>query len=78
MENDSAESEQVPLFYPPSPRWSDNAKLLVVAMVFVLALFGVYLVRNILAIAALAGLIAFLIAPLIRVSVRRLKVPRGV
>jgi predicted PurR-regulated permease PerM len=77
MENESGELDQEPLFYPPSRRWSDNAKLLVVAMMFVLALFGIYLIRNILAIAALAGLIAFLIAPLIRFSVRRLKVPRG-
>lgn len=77
MENDSVESEQEPLFYPPSPLWGDNTKLLVVSMLFVLALLGVYLIRNVLAIAALAGLIAFLIAPLIRVSVHRLKVPRG-
>ncbi|RLE14675.1 MAG: hypothetical protein DRJ28_05320 [Actinobacteria bacterium] len=77
MENESVESEQVPSFYPPSPRWGDNTKLLVVAMLFVLALLGIYLIRNVLAIAAFAGLIAFLIAPLIRLSVHRLKVPRG-
>jgi len=46
-------------------------------MLFVLALLGIYLIRNVLAIAAFAGLIAFLIAPLIRLSVHRLKVPRG-
>ncbi len=63
--------------YPPSPSWSDNAKLLVIGMVFVLAIFGVYLVRNVIAVAALAGLIAFLVAPLIRLAVTYLKLPRG-
>ncbi|MCL1598011.1 MAG: hypothetical protein M3094_02415, partial [Actinomycetia bacterium] len=56
--------EKVAASYPQSPPWSDNAKLLVVGMAFVLALIGVYLIRNVLAVAALAGLIAFLIAPL--------------
>jgi len=46
-------------------------------MAFVLALLGLYLIRNVIAIAALAGLIAFLIAPLMRIAVRYLKIPRG-
>jgi len=77
MENESAETAPKQEFYPPSPVWGENAKLLVVGMMFVLVLLGVYLVRNVIAIASLAGLIAFLIAPLIRLSVNRLKVPRG-
>ncbi len=64
--------------YPESPPWSDNAKLLVIAMAFVLAVIGIYLIRNVIAVAALAGLIAFLIAPLVRLGVTRLKLPRWV
>ncbi len=64
-------------FYPPSPPWGENAKLLVVAMSFLLVLVGVYLIRNVLAIAALAGLIAFLVAPLVRFAHQRLRIPRG-
>ncbi|MCZ7534330.1 MAG: AI-2E family transporter [Acidimicrobiia bacterium] len=66
-----------PDYYPPSPAWGENAKLLVVAMCFFLAVVGVYLIRNVLAIAALAALIAFLVAPLIRLAHRRLHIPRG-
>ncbi len=64
--------------YPPSSPWSPRAKLVVIAMAFVLALVGLYLVRNVLAVAALAALIAFLVAPLIRLSTKYLKVPRGI
>lgn len=64
-------------FYPPSPPWSDNAKLLVLGMAFVLAIIGVYLIRNVLAIVALAALVAFLVAPLIRLSEKHLHIPRG-
>lgn len=74
----AAEAVAVTPTYPPSPPWGENAKLLVVGMMFVLVIFGVYLVRNVLAIAAFAGLIAFLIAPLIRIAVRRLRMPRGI
>ena len=63
--------------FPPSPPWSDNAKLLAVGMAFVLAIIGIYLIRNVLAIVALAALIAFLVAPLIRLGVRYLHLPRG-
>jgi predicted PurR-regulated permease PerM len=64
--------------YPPSPPWAPNTKLMVIAMAFVLGIVGLYLVRNVLAVAALAALIAFLVAPLIRLSVKHLKVPRGI
>ncbi len=66
-----------PASYPPSPHWSADAKLLVVGMLFILSLLGLYLVRNVLAIAALASLIAFLVAPLIRIAHRRFHVPKG-
>jgi predicted PurR-regulated permease PerM len=61
--------------YPPSPPWSERAKLLVVAMGFMLALIGLYLIRGAIPIAALAGLIAFLVAPLIRLAHRRMHFP---
>jgi len=69
--------ERAAASYPESPPWSDKSKLLVIAMAFVLVVIGVYLIRNVIAIAALAGLIAFLIAPLIRLGVKHLRLPRG-
>ena len=63
--------------YPPSPVWGDKAKLLVIGMAFVLALLALYLVRGAISIAALAALIAFLVAPLIRFAHRRLRMPKG-
>lgn len=62
--------------YPPSPPWGERAKLLVVGMLFVMALLGLYLIRGAIAIAALAALIAFLVAPLIRFAHRRLHLPK--
>ena len=64
--------------YPPSPKWAPNTKLMVISMAFVLSIVGMYLVRNVIAVAALAALIAFLVAPLIRFSSRRLRIPRGI
>ncbi len=78
VEPENGEGALPQRFYPPSPPWSDNAKLLVVGVAFVLAILGVYLIRNVLAIAALAGLIAFLVAPLIRLGVKYLHIPRGI
>ena len=67
-----------PSAYPPSPPWSNNAKLLTIGIGFVLALIGVYVARNVISIAALAALIAFLVAPLIRIANQRLHIPRGI
>ncbi len=75
---DAAEGDSGTRFYPLSPHWGENAKLLVVALGFLLAIVGVYLVRNVLAVAALAGLIAFLVAPIIRLGHDRFHIPRGV
>jgi predicted PurR-regulated permease PerM len=71
------EVDVVKRFYPPSPPWGENAKLLVVGMAFVLAIIGFYLIRSVLAIVALAALIAFLVAPLIRLGEKHLRIPRG-
>lgn len=65
-------------FYPLSPNWGENAKLVVIAIAFLLAVIGVYLVRNVLAIAAFAALIAFLVAPLIRLAHEKLRIPRAI
>ena len=69
--------EPAPSPYPPSPPWGGRAKALVIAMLFVLGLIGLYLVRGALSVAALAALIAFLVAPLIRFAHRRLRLPKG-
>lgn len=61
---------------PPSPRWSSPTKhTMAVAMVLV-GLVLLYISRNVIALAALAGLIAFLVAPVIRILHERLHVPR--
>ena len=52
--------------YPPSQNWAPNTNLMVISMAFVLSIIAVFLVRNVIGIAALAALIAFLVAPLIR------------
>ena len=74
---DQGVDDQQPQFYPPSPPWGVNAKLAVIVMGFLLAVIGVYLIRNVLAVAALSGLIAFLVAPLVRFGHRKLHIPRG-
>lgn len=78
MSDDESQPEPAQEYYPPSARWGENTKLLVVAMSFVLVLIGIYLARNVIPVAALAGLIAFLVAPIIRISTTRLKLPRGI
>lgn len=77
MDSTEATETNEPSFYPPSPPWGSNAKLMVIGMAFMLSIVGVYLIRNVLAIAALAALIAFLVAPLIRLGVKHLHIPRG-
>lgn len=47
-------------------------------MAFVLVLIGIYMARNVIAMGAFAGLVAFLIAPLVRIAVTRLRLPRGI
>ncbi len=61
-----------------SPPWSNAAKLTVIAGIGLTMVLIGYMVRSVFATAALAGFVAFLIAPLIRSIHVRLKVPRGV
>ncbi|MCL1593461.1 MAG: AI-2E family transporter [Actinomycetia bacterium] len=70
-------TEEIVASYPPSPSWGENAKLLTVGMAFMLSILGIYLIRNVIAVAALAALVAFLVAPLIRLASTHLRLPRG-
>lgn len=60
-----------------SPRWSPSTKNIMAVALVIASLGMLYLSRNVLALVALAGLIAFLVAPIIRVLHERLKVPRA-
>lgn len=62
---------------PPSPPWSGGAKRVFGVAFVIAALVVLYLSRNVLSLAALAGLIAFLISPIIRFMHHRLHVPRA-
>ncbi len=69
--DDSTTSESL------SPTWSAKTKYIMAVALTIAALCVLYLSRNVLAVAALAGLIAFLVAPLIRFLHVRLRLPRG-
>lgn len=62
---------------PHSPTWSAPTKRTMAIGLVIVAAGVVYLARNVLALAALAGLIAFLVAPMIRFLHLRLRFPRG-
>jgi predicted PurR-regulated permease PerM len=74
----AAPAEAAPDLAPPrsSPRWQPSTKQLAGIGLGVAALWGLYLARNALALVALSGLIAFLVAPLIRVLQRRARFPK--
>lgn len=61
---------------PPAGKWSPQTKNIVAVCFSIAVLLVLYISRNVLAVAALAGLIAFLVAPAIRFLHFRLKVPR--
>lgn len=61
----------------PSPLWAGSTKVVVAVGLVLAGLTGIYLARNALSLVALAGLIAFLVAPLIRLLHRRFKFPRA-
>lgn len=59
-----------------SPRWDPSSKLVAGVGLVVAGVIGLYLARNVLTLVALAGLLAFLVAPLIRVLQRRARFPK--
>ncbi len=61
---------------PPSPNWSPQTKNILAIALTAAALLVLYISRNVIALAALAGLIAFLVAPAIRFMHVRLRLPR--
>ena len=65
-------------FYPPSPKWGNEAKLLVIGIAFLSLIILIYAIRDVLAVVALAGLVAFLVAPMIRLGERHMHIPRSI
>jgi predicted PurR-regulated permease PerM len=59
-----------------SPRWDPTTKVVAAVALSVAALGAFYLARNALSLVALSGLIAFLVAPLIRLLTSRLGMPK--
>jgi len=76
-ENVGSPAESIdPRLAPPSPPWSPQTKIAVaVALVFVAA-FAIWLSRDALSILAVAGIVAFLVAPMVRFLHQRLHWPR--
>jgi predicted PurR-regulated permease PerM len=65
-----------PVTAPRSPRWHSSTKIVGGVALGVAALGGLYLARNALTLVAMAGLLAFLVAPLIRVLQRHARFPK--
>ena len=61
-----------------SPRWDSSTKIVAGVAIAAATLAGFYLARNALSLVALSGLIAFLVAPLIRFLTRRARFPKVV
>jgi len=60
----------------PSPPWSSQTKIAVAVGLVVFAAFAFWLSRDALPILAMAGIVAFLVAPMVRFLHRRLHFPR--
>ncbi len=58
------------------PRWEPHTKIVAGVSLGLALLVGLYLARNALTLVAMAGLVAFLVAPVIGLLHRRLRVPR--
>ena len=67
---------QEPATGAESPEWSPHTKNIMAVALSIAALLVLYLSRNVLALAALAGLVAFLVAPVIRILHEKLHFPR--
>jgi predicted PurR-regulated permease PerM len=62
--------------HTPSPRWQPASKLVAGAAFTLTVLIALYLARNALTLVAMSGLLAFLVAPLIRLLQRRARFPK--
>jgi len=67
-----------PRTLPPAPPWSPPTKLAVGAGLAVFALIVLWLAKDALPILAVAGIVAFLVAPMVRFLHRRLRLPRWI
>ena len=65
-----------PRLLPPSPPWSAPTKIAVAVGLVVFAAIVFWMSRDALPILAVAGIVAFLVAPMVRFLHRRLHVPR--
>jgi predicted PurR-regulated permease PerM len=65
-------------FLPPSPQWSAPTKLAVAVGLVVFAAIIFWMSRDALPILAVSGIVAFLVAPMVRFLHRRLHVPRWI
>ena len=67
-----------PRLLPPSPPWSAPTKLAVAVGLVVFAAIIFWMSRDALPIVAVAGIVAFLVAPMVRFLHRRLHLPRWI
>jgi len=65
-----------PRLGPPSPPWSPQTKIAVAVGLVIFAVIVVWFSRAALSILAMAGIVAFLVAPMVRVLHRRFHFPR--
>jgi predicted PurR-regulated permease PerM len=73
---DLAVEETDPRLGPPSPPWSPQTKIAVAVGLVVFAVVVFWFSRGALAILAMAGIVAFLVAPMVRTLHRRFHWPR--
>jgi predicted PurR-regulated permease PerM len=70
------QEEADPRLGPPSPSWSPQTKIVVAVGLVVFAVIVLWFSRAALSILAMAGIVAFLVAPMVRVLHRRFHWPR--
>ncbi len=70
------QEEDDPRLGPPSPPWSSQTKIAVAVGLVVFAVIILWFSRAALSILAMAGIVAFLVAPMVRVLHRRFHWPR--
>ncbi len=70
------QEESDPRLGPPSPPWSSQTKIVVAVGLVVFAVIVLWFSRAALSILAMAGIVAFLVAPMVRVLHRRFHWPR--